>query len=701
MEWTSAESAFKAKLQRAAVDLLERWTLKQISETGKRSIMQTLSEKEIVNLIKQHEPFSAVIKNGAFSIKIDRYIPAICTAVHSGTAFSEKFAGKVQVDELVRRQEEAPYTGDLLHSLPIVVRGLESRFQYDLNSSPQECIPLEIQQKKIWEGALSTREISQNIDKHNSYFRVLHVLLTSLEAKFSSCIIYDLNSPLSGNTVSATGLFQIGTHYIDKDRYQAVLNHLRQRLLKTQLTNISNSVSFDDGDFGKGYQASFINKNHPDSLCIPLSIKKLYMDEQTGEPYPLIIDEFTQNLKQAISYNASYFTRKFSRQTIRRALFFAEESNRVIKNIDAALYRAGKGIDTLRYINPLNLARERKRFFAKECNYTPQFYYRQLKIDPFVFRKRLYAIPVDNIQDVSIRHFYRSTIDMLAEKIDLLTTIGTEKFLYNSLRFHGEPREQDIKLAQFLITAPSIDEKKEDQLGANDCAEYFRRARADYGFDYRVELTNRIVARAMVNNARRTVLINKDSMFTKTEILALIHHELGVHMVTGINARKQALKIFKLGLPGNTETQEGLAIISEYLSGNLTLCRLKTLAHRLMAVHMMVQNYDFSRTFKALNDDFGLSKEDAFSLTARVYRGGGFTKDYLYLTGLRQGLRMFLSGINMQPLFVGKTSFAYLPILKEMIDREIIVGPAHMPQAWSATVENNSILGYLLKSIAS
>ena len=86
-------------------------------------------------------------------------------------------------------------------------------------------------------------------------------------------------------------------------------------------------------------------------------------------------------------------------------------------------------------------------------------------------------------------------------------------------------------------------------------------------------------------------------------------------------------------------------------------------------------------------------------LAARVYRGGGFTEDYLYLTGLRQGLRMFLSGINMQPLFVGKTSFAYLPILKEMIDREIIVGPAYMPHALSAAVENNSILGYLLKSI--
>ena len=79
--------------------------MKQTPVNGKLSMMQIVSEKEIVNLIKQQEPFSAVIKNGAFSIKIDRYIPAICTAVHSGTAFSDHLAGKVQLDEQVRRWE--------------------------------------------------------------------------------------------------------------------------------------------------------------------------------------------------------------------------------------------------------------------------------------------------------------------------------------------------------------------------------------------------------------------------------------------------------------------------------------------------------------------------------------------------------------------------------------------------------------------
>ena len=125
-------------------------------------------------------------------------------------------------------------------------------------------------------------------------------------------------------------------------------------------------------------------------------------------------------------------------------------------------------------------------------------------------------------------------------------------------------------------------------------------------------------------------------------------------MVTTSNAKEQSLKIFRLGLPGNTETQEGLALLSEYLSGNLTLTRLQSLAHRVMAVHMMVKNYDFPRTCKTLVDDYGLPREDAFNLTVRVYRGGGFTKDYLYLTGLRKALQLYRSGADLQPLFVGR-----------------------------------------------
>lgn len=662
--------------------------------------MQILSEKEIVRRIRKQEPFNATLENGCFAIKVDRYVPVVCTAIHAGHRLSDRVAGKMLLDEAERRYEEDPYTGDMLASFSLVLKGLDSRFMYDLNRSADECIYETAWGKQVWRLPLTEKEREGIVELHNSYYRILDVLLSTLVQKYNHCVVYDLHSYNYKRLESGAPLFNIGTHYIDQQTYAPVLDNLKKWLSKAQLPNIENRLGLNEVFFGRGYQASFIHQHHCRCLCIPLEIKKVYMDEATGEPYPLVLEIMAQALKEAVSYNAAYFTRKYAKKRMRRSVFFAEESDRMIKKVDAALYRVAKGIDSLRYINPVNLAQERKQFFAKHCNYTPQFHYRQLKIEPFLFRKKLYAIPVDDIGDVSIRQLYRSTVDMLARKIDMLTCIGTSHFLYNSLRFHGEPRKADIELARFLIAAPPIeDEEERTLLSTEACIQAFQEAIDAYGFTCRVESTSRIVARAMINNSRRTILINRRARFTATEIQALIQHELGVHMVTTVNADQTTLKVFKLGLPGNTQTQEGLALLSEYLSGNLTISRLKSLAHRVMAVHMMIQNYDFSRTYETLTSEFGLSPEDAFSLAVRVYRGGGFTKDYLYLNGLRKALRMYRSGIDMRPLFVGKTSMFYLETIKEMIDRAILTRPAFIPHSWGKKETANPVLDYVLKAV--
>jgi len=48
----------------------------------------------------------------------------------------------------------------------------------------------------------------------------------------------------------------------------------------------------------------------------------VYMDEKTGELYPLILETITEALKQSISYNASYFARKFAGKRLQRSAFF-------------------------------------------------------------------------------------------------------------------------------------------------------------------------------------------------------------------------------------------------------------------------------------------------------------------------------------------------------------------------------------------
>jgi N-formylglutamate amidohydrolase len=272
--------------------------------------MQCFTEKEILALIEKKKPFTAEIDSGAFTIKIDRYVPTVCTAIHNGHNVDPAFEPLLLPDAMARKFEEDPHTGDMLVSFPIVLTGLHSRFQYDLNRAPEECIYETAWGKNVWRRPLRREERATCTALHNSYYRVLHALLTVLESCFQRCIIYDLHSYNAGRIGEDAPLFNIGTHYIRRKRYQSVLTELEQSLSAATFPGITNRVALDEVFYGKGYQASYIHHTHPNSLCIPLEIKKTFMDEPSCEPYPLILDSITVNLEQVLGAHASLFHRQ-------------------------------------------------------------------------------------------------------------------------------------------------------------------------------------------------------------------------------------------------------------------------------------------------------------------------------------------------------------------------------------------------------
>ena len=214
----------------------------------------------------------------------------------------------------------------------------------------------------------------------------------------------------------------------------------------------------------------------------------------------------------------------------------------------------------------------------------------------------------------------------------------------------------------------------------------------------KIETSTKLVASAMVSNSRKTVLIAKNLRLSNIDAEALIHHELGVHMATTLNAQMQQLKVFSLGLPGNTLTQEGLAILNEYHSGNITLKRLQGLALRVLAVKEMLKHGDFRHTYSFLHEEYKLSPNDAFKLAVRVHRGGGFTKDYLYLRGVSQALDLAKQR-DIRNLYVGKTGFDYLSVIDEMIERQLVSEAAYYPQFLVEPAPATPVLEYLIGCI--
>lgn len=663
--------------------------------------MLTLSEKECIALINKGECFQAEVENASYIIKIDEYSPVICSAIHNGNRLREELKKSFLLSNDERFYEEDPYTAELISSFPIVLIGNDSRFEYDLNRAKTLSTYFKTAwDKQVWQKPLSAKQRSISHAKHQSFYNVLEAIIAKIEQLFKNAIVFDVHSYNYKRIENPTPTFNIGSSQIDMERWGKVAQHFENQLNKIELPNVDSYAAIDEVFHGRGYLITHVNAHFDNTLVLPVEVKKVFMDETTGEVYPLVLEELRTSFKNALSETTAFFMRRYGkRKSVGKADILSSSLAPEVITLDKALYSLCRNIETLNFINPINIAGERKKFFNKNGLYTPNFNYKQLNINPYQFREKLYKLPVDQVMDADIQQLYRHVIDNLTTKIDLLTTIGTDEFLYNSLKYYGEPDQTDIANAKFILHAPKLSQNEDEQYySVDEAIAYFSQMAQQWQLKCKIEKSSRMVAKAMVNNEKSLLVINKDAVFTKHELHAFASHELGIHMLTTINAKQQPLKVFSLGLVGNTHTQEGLAIFSEYCSGNLTLDRLKTLAMRVIAVSSMLKDNDFTKTYQTLMTEYGIAKEQAFTITTRVYRGGGFTKDYLYLKGFRDVIALSKTA-NIEHLLVGKTGLLDFDIVTEMIERGLLIRPKSLFELSIDDDKPLSILDYIVSSI--
>jgi len=142
---------------------------------------------EIIKYIEEEKLFELTSTDGGFKIKISKYVPFCCTAIHNGSQLRHDLQKKMALNEYQRWYEEDPFTEDFVKSMPITLIGNDSRFEYDLNRTPDECIYEEAWGKKVWDKKLTAQEIKVSKQKHSAYYKVLHALITKLESLFGGC----------------------------------------------------------------------------------------------------------------------------------------------------------------------------------------------------------------------------------------------------------------------------------------------------------------------------------------------------------------------------------------------------------------------------------------------------------------------------------------------------------------------------------
>ena len=370
----------------------------------------------------------------------------------------------------------------------------------------------------------------------------------------------------------------------------------------------------------------------------------------------------------------------------------------ILFKIDNEIDNLVKEIEVLAYVNPINIESEKALFFKSKCTKNPKFIYPNINFNAFELHKRFFNLPIDQINDSVLYQLYKDVIYDYMNLIECIDTIGKGKdFYYNCLKAFGTPTEENIKNAKFIL---HFDDEKKIKIKSNftvdEAISYFKNYSKKYSFTYCIKKSDTMAASAMVLNNEKTLLLSNNHTYTQHELQVLANHEIGVHMVTTMNGLLHKLKIFSHGFPRNIETQEGLAVFSEYMSGNLTVTRLKELAYRVLASDSLAKGFDFKETYKMLKKDYNISKNKAFYISLRAHRGGGYTKDYLYLCGLKKIYNLYKKGTNLDNLLLGKVSLEYAKTLDYLIEKDLAVKPKYKPFSFKENKNTNTSVNFIL-----
>ncbi|NND61965.1 MAG: hypothetical protein HKN48_02100 [Flavobacteriaceae bacterium] len=272
--------------------------------------MKRLAVSEIISLIQNEKTFEAVAEDYSFTIKIEDYVPYACGAVHDGHQFRKELWDKCLHTQYDRWFEEDPCTKEMVRTHPIVIAGCDSRFEYDLNRDPDNAIYEDAWGKKLWKEKLTNEEHSTSLQKHQKFYEVTHALISKLEEKFGSCVVYDMHSYNWRRWDREVPVINLGTANIDNDRFGEMVENWRASLEALKLPNgIVSTSKINDTFFGNGYFLKYITKNFQNTLVLATEFKKIYCDEFRQVIYPEVVSAIERQLQYKIKEHADAFYR--------------------------------------------------------------------------------------------------------------------------------------------------------------------------------------------------------------------------------------------------------------------------------------------------------------------------------------------------------------------------------------------------------
>jgi uncharacterized protein (TIGR02421 family) len=412
-------------------------------------------------------------------------------------------------------------------------------------------------------------------------------------------------------------------------------------------------------------------------LMLGLELKPIYVNQETGAAYPLLLRTLREKIAAAIKKTVFDF---LSIQTSHKPIHFQslgrQAVNRSVWKIDKQLTSISDQFRFLLLVTPVNNNEAWAEFKKSNYSQTPTFFYRLMPVDADQLKRKLYNIPIEKVDDPTLAYLFRDKRHELDKMLTMLADRNTPDFMYSSMQLFGAVDDQLLKVAEGILAAIPASTREAD-VELIPVPEFAALAEQEIAFlknqyagvDSGVVVSDDIVG-LIVSKGR--LHVGTDAKIPRHRAQALIQHEVGTHILTYYNGKAQPLQQLYIGSPGYEELQEGLAVLSEWLVGGLDQERMRILAARVVSVYHLTKGCSFTDNFLRLKETYIFDEETAWDITMRVHRGGGLTKDAVYLRGLIHLLNYLKEGNALEPLLIGKIRQDYLPIVQELIYRNVL-----------------------------
>jgi len=266
--------------------------------------MNILSEDAIIDSIRQRRLFAATIEGGGFSVKIDGYEPALSAAIHNGGNLRPELADNCLLSRAERCYEEDPYTGTFIDRQPITLIAHDSRYEYDLNRSIDECVYETAWGKEIWKQPLTPEAIAESKRKHAQFYRVVSAIVETLGEDFGQCVVYDTYSyNFRRHERTDLPVFNLGTSSVRGQAWRPVIDRWLEALTNTKVDGIEVTAAENDIFYGKGRLAGYCHSEYENVLVLATEVKKVYMDELSGEPDAVLLPSMQTAFNRTIRRN--------------------------------------------------------------------------------------------------------------------------------------------------------------------------------------------------------------------------------------------------------------------------------------------------------------------------------------------------------------------------------------------------------------